>query len=56
MPGLLDPAQYPRPLNGASCASIGGMRSIPMMDLVVLALGLALFALAIGYGYACERL
>jgi hypothetical protein len=28
----------------------------PMMDLVVLALGLALFALAIGYSYACERL
>jgi hypothetical protein len=28
----------------------------PMMDVVVLAIGLALFALAIGYGYACERL
>jgi hypothetical protein len=28
----------------------------PMMDLVVLALGLVLFALAIGYSYACERL
>jgi hypothetical protein len=37
-----------------ACASLH--RSIPMMDLVVLAIGFALFALAIGYGYACERL
>jgi hypothetical protein len=31
-------------------------RSIPMLDVIMLALGLALFALAVGYGYACERL
>lgn len=31
-------------------------RSIVMMDLLMLALGLAFFALAIGYTYACERL
>ena len=28
----------------------------PMFDVIMLALGLALFALAVGYGYACERL
>jgi hypothetical protein len=27
-----------------------------MLDIIVLALGLGFFALAIGYGYACERL
>jgi hypothetical protein len=32
------------------------MRSIPMMDILMLALAAALFALAIGYTYACERL
>jgi hypothetical protein len=31
-------------------------RSIVMWDLVMLALGLGFFALAIGYSYACERL
>ena len=31
-------------------------RSIPMMDILMLALGFAFFALAIGYTYACERL
>jgi hypothetical protein len=28
----------------------------PMLDVIMLALGLAFFALAVGYGYACERL
>ncbi len=28
----------------------------PMPDVIVLALGLAFFAAAVGYGYACERL
>jgi hypothetical protein len=27
-----------------------------MLDIVMLALGFGFFALAIGYGYACERL
>jgi hypothetical protein len=31
-------------------------RSIVMWDVVMLALGLGFFALAIGYSYACERL
>jgi hypothetical protein len=31
-------------------------RDILMLDIIVLALGLAFFALAIGYTYACERL
>lgn len=35
------------------CASL---RSIPMLDLVVLALGLGLFVVSVGYAYACDRL
>jgi hypothetical protein len=31
-------------------------RSISMWDVVMLALALGLFALGIGYAYACERL
>ena len=31
-------------------------RSTPMMDLLMAAIALALFAAAIGYTYACERL
>jgi len=34
----------------------GATRSTQMMDLLMLALGFAFFALAIGYTYACERL
>jgi hypothetical protein len=34
----------------------GTTRSIVMLDLVMLALGLGFFVLAVGYGYACERL
>jgi hypothetical protein len=30
--------------------------SDPMLDILMLALGFGLFALAIGYTYACERL
>jgi hypothetical protein len=29
---------------------------VPMLDILMLALGFGLFALAIGYTYACERL
>jgi hypothetical protein len=29
---------------------------IQMMDLLMLAIGLGLFALTVGYAYACERL
>ena len=31
-------------------------RSIPMMDVVMLAIGFAFFALSIGYVYGCDRL
>jgi hypothetical protein len=31
-------------------------RSTPMMDILMVALALGWFALAIGYTYACERL
>jgi hypothetical protein len=31
-------------------------RSIPMMDVIMIASGLGLFALTIAYSYACERL
>ncbi len=31
-------------------------QELPMLDIIVVALGLGFFALAIGYGYACERL
>jgi hypothetical protein len=43
------------PRNG--CAGHKGVtRSIPMMDILMLSLAAAFFALAIGYTYACERL
>jgi hypothetical protein len=32
------------------------MKEHLMLDIVMVALGLGFFALAIGYGYACERL
>jgi hypothetical protein len=35
---------------------IGATRSISMMDILMLALAFGLFALAIGYTHACERL
>jgi hypothetical protein len=31
-------------------------RSIQMMDIIMLALGLAFFALSVGYTIACDRL
>jgi hypothetical protein len=31
-------------------------RRIPMMDVVMMALGFAFFALSIGYVFACDRL
>jgi hypothetical protein len=32
------------------------MGSIPMLDLIMLAIGLAFFALSVAYAYACDRL
>lgn len=31
-------------------------RSMPMLDLIMLTIGLAFFALSVAYAYACERL
>ena len=44
------------PLQAASraCGTVG--KDIQMMDLLMLAIGLGLFALTVGYAYACERL
>lgn len=39
-----------------SCAGTERIKENPMMDILMLALGFGLFALAIGYTYACERL
>jgi hypothetical protein len=38
-----------------SCAPFCA-REIPMLDLIMLALGLGFFVAALGYTYACERL
>ena len=51
---------FPHPPAGglrSDCAGYkGATRRIPMMDILMLALGFGFFALAIGYTYACERL
>jgi hypothetical protein len=31
-------------------------RSIEMLDIIMLAIGLGFFALSVGYAYACDRL
>jgi hypothetical protein len=31
-------------------------KELPMLDLILLALGLGFFALSVGYAYACDRL
>jgi hypothetical protein len=49
----------PRPHTAVSPADPPGhlfARSIPMMDVVMLAIGAVFFALSIGYVYACDRL
>ena len=35
---------------------IGAEGSIPMLDVILLALGLGFFVLTVGYAYACDRL
>lgn len=32
------------------------IQECPMLDVIMLALGLGFFALSVGYAYACERL
>jgi hypothetical protein len=34
----------------------GRHRSIPMLDIIMLAIALVFFAVSVGYAYACERL
>jgi hypothetical protein len=54
------PPQYPtstgRP--GPVSTGHGELRNgaIQMLDVIMLAIGLAFFALSVGYAYACERL
>jgi hypothetical protein len=44
------------PLASAKYMRANAGRSIQMMDLLMLAIGLGFFALSVGYAYACERL
>jgi hypothetical protein len=38
------------------CCNVTRCKEHPMLDLVLLALGLAFFALSVGYTVACDRL
>ena len=40
---------------GAYCSGTG-RKEHPMLDLILLALGLGFFVLSVGYAYACDRL
>jgi hypothetical protein len=46
----------PSPQRVWSRPEISTARSTLMLDVVMLALGLSFFVVAIGYAYACERL
>ena len=37
-------------------AAVVSRKEQPMLDVILLAVGLAFFALSIGYAYACDRL
>jgi hypothetical protein len=52
----IDPSQEAFPQTRRRCAMTRATRSISMWDVVMLALAFGLFALGIGYAYACERL
>jgi hypothetical protein len=49
-------AQSSLPAIRPCCAPEKRSQELSMMDMLMLALGLGFFALAIGYSYACERL
>jgi hypothetical protein len=50
-------AHLPECANGIRCPGASVYRKEhPMMDLVMLAIGLAFFALSVGYAVACDRL
>jgi hypothetical protein len=42
--------------HGCSRSAVANAQEHPMLDVLMLALGFALFAAGIGYAYACERL
>jgi hypothetical protein len=44
------------PLGIRTNSAASAARSISMLDVVMLAIGLVFFALSIGYVYACDRL
>ena len=46
---------WPTALHQRACRE-AFTRSIPMMDVVMLAIGFAFFALSIAYVYACDQL
>jgi hypothetical protein len=52
----LDPPQVVLLELGNGCATKQRDKEHSMMDILMLALGLAFFVAAIGYTYACERL
>jgi hypothetical protein len=52
----VDSAQPGLPHSGKNCACKISTKERAMMDVLMVALALLLFAAAIGYTYACERL
>jgi hypothetical protein len=40
----------------AICGAAGAGRSIQMLDIIMLAIGLGFFALSVGYTMACDQL
>jgi hypothetical protein len=52
----IDPAQSAFPASRTSGARPQAPKEHFMLDVVMLALGLGFFVLAVGYTYACERL
>jgi hypothetical protein len=52
----VDPAQFAFPATRTSGARKQARKEHLMLDVVMLALGLGFFVLAVGYTYACERL
>jgi hypothetical protein len=53
---LVPPVARQMRQTAVTCCPRVTQRSTPMLDVLMLALAFGLFALAIGYTYACERL
>jgi hypothetical protein len=47
---------FVRKVRAESCVRTMTKGSIPMLDVILLAIALGFFALSVGYAYACERL